>query len=122
MLNNASDLLSIKLNNFVHRIDSKSLIVEMAIQHRCTLRRIRRSKNWSLIGVEKDLIQISLYFRENNSRWIAEAIDKALPKPTTDLSLLLKSNPGMTVNELVAASGCSLVEARSAIDSAEQFI
>jgi len=121
VLNNVSELLSIKLNNFVHRIDSKALIVEMAIQHRCSLKRIRRSKNWSLIGAEKDLIQLSLYLRENNSRWIAQAIDKALPKANADLSLLLQSNPSMTVNELVVASGCSLVEARSAIDAAEQF-
>lgn len=121
MLNNTSELLSIKLNNFVHRIDSKALIVELAIQHRCSLKRIRRSKNWGLVGAKKDLIQLSLYFRENNSLWIAEAIDKALPKATVDLSLLLQSNPSMTVNELVAASGCSLVEARSAIDSSEQF-
>lgn len=128
---------SITLNNFLHRIDCKTTIIELVTQYNCRLKRIRRSKNWSLIGKQSQLIDLSKQLRQDNvecdntlldktkldkQRWIADAIDKALPKPTFDLALIIQSNPDMTINRLIAETGCTLIEARHAIDLAEGLI
>lgn len=119
---NTSEILSIKLNNFLHRIDSKSIILALASQHQCILKRIRRSKNWLLIGNKSQVMEMSLHLREHNIFWIADAIDKALPKVPVNLELFLKLNPSMTVNQLIQVAGCSLIEARYTIDKAEGLI
>jgi len=95
---------------------------EIATQHCCQLKRIRRSKNWLLIGNQSQLIEISNKLRQKKTLWIVKAIDEALPKPTFNLALIMKANPSMTVNQLIAETGCTLIKARSAIDSAEGFI
>jgi hypothetical protein len=120
--NYTSKMLSIKLNNFLHRIDCKATMIELATQHCCSLKRIRRSKNWLLMGNQSQLVEISDKLRQKKVLWIAEAIDKALPKPTFSLTLIMKSNPAMTVNRLMTETGCTLIEARCAIDTAEGFI
>jgi len=122
MSNETSKTASIRLNNFLHRIESKAAIMAMANEHACTLKRIRRSRNWALTGNHSQLVNISHTLRQENILWIAEAIDKSLPKPTFNLTLIVKTNPAITVNQLISKTGCSLVEARSAIDTAEGFI
>lgn len=97
-------------------------MIELATQHCCSLKRIRRSKNWLLIGKQNQLVEISDKLQQKKVLWIVEAIDKALPKTTFNLTLIIESNPVMTVNRLMAETGCSLIEARSAIDTAEGFI
>ncbi|MEI6896632.1 MAG: ribosome recycling factor family protein [Psychromonas sp.] len=122
MPNNASKKLSVKLNNFLHRIDCKETIIKIATQHGCSLTRIRRSRNWLLTGNQSQLVEISDQLRRTKALWIAQAINQALPKPTLDLALIMKSNPAMTVNRLISETGCTLIEARGAIDAAEGFI
>jgi hypothetical protein len=73
-------------------------------------------------GQPKSACEISDKLRQKKALWIAEAIDKAIPKPTFSLTLIMKSNPAMTVNRLMAETGCTLIEARDAIDTAEGFI
>ena len=114
--------ISIQLNNFLHRIDCKTTIIELVTQCGCNLKRIRRSRNWLLMGNQNQLTEISESLREGKTLWVAEAIDKALPKPTFNLTLIVKSTPEMTVNRLIAETGCTLIEARNAIDTAEGFI
>ena len=121
MKNDTAVVLSTKLNNFLHRIDCKTTIIELTNQHGCSLKRIRRSKNWQLLGKQEQLIEISDKLRQKKTLWIAEAIDKALPKPTFNLELLIKANPSMTLNQLMSKTGCTTIEARSAIDAAEDF-
>jgi hypothetical protein len=120
--NDTSKIQSIRLNNFLHRIDCKSTIIALATQHNCCLKRIRRSKNWLLMGNYSQLVELSDQLGQKKGLWIAQAIDKALPKPTYSLALIMKSNPAMTVNRLMAETGCTLIEARCAIDTAEGFI
>ena len=122
MQNHTSELLAVKLNNFIHRIDCKASIIEFITQHYCSIKRIRRSKNWQLTGTQAQLIELSEALQKDKTGWIADAIDKALPTPSFDLALIIKSTPTITVNQLIAKTGCSLVEARSAMDTAEDFI
>ena len=122
MTNHTSKLISIQLNKFLHRIDCKATLIELFSQKGCRLKRIRRSKNWLLIGNQNQLTEISESLRERKTLWIADAIDTALPTPTINLTSIMKSNPEMTVNRLIAETGCTLIEARCAIDTAEGFI
>ena len=119
---NASKILSIQLNNFLHRIDCKTTIIELAAQQGCSLKRIRRSKNWSLTGNQTQLVAVSEQLRQSKTVWIAEAINKALPKPTFDLTAIVQANPDMTINRLIAETGCTLIEARAALDKAEDLV
>ena len=122
MQNHTSELLAVKLNNFIHRIDCKAAVIGLVTQHHCSLKRIRRSKNWQITGTQAQLIELSETLQKDKTGWIADAIDKALPTPSFDLALIIKSTPTITINQLMTKTGCSLVEARSAIDTAEDFI
>ncbi|WP_413699602.1 ribosome recycling factor family protein [Psychromonas sp. KJ10-10] len=117
----SSEIFSITLNRFLHRIECKATMIDIAIQHGCHLSRIRRSKNWVLKGKQSQLTEMSKKLSQQKTLWISESIDKALPKPTFKLEEILKSNPNMTVNTLIAETGCSMIEARDAIDRAEGF-
>jgi len=116
---NNSETVALKLNRFLHRIDSKNAMIELADQCGCQLKRIRRSQNWLLTGNPSQLVEISHQLRLKKEKWISEAIDKALPKPCIDLAEIIKANTAMTVNQLIADTGCTLSEARTAIDQAE---
>ncbi|WP_409439835.1 ribosome recycling factor family protein [Psychromonas sp. GE-S-Ul-11] len=122
MSNNTTTTLSIKLNNFLHRIDCKATLIALVNQHGCSLKRIRRSKNWSLTGQQSQLIKIGEELHQSKTVWITEAINKGLPKPSFDLVAIALSDPGMTINRLIAETGCTLIEARIAIDKAEDLL
>jgi hypothetical protein len=119
---NAPKILSIQLNNFLHRIDCKTTIIELVTQQSCNLKRIRRSKHWSLTGNQNQLVAVSEQLIQLKTLWIAEAINKALPKPTFDLTAIVQANPDMTINRLIAETGCTLIEARAALDKAEDLL
>lgn len=122
MPNNTTTSISIKLNNFLHRIDCKVTLIALVTEYGCSLKRIRRSKNWSLTGTQSQLVAISKQLEQGRTLWIAESINKGLPKPTFDLTAIVQSNPDMTLNRLIAETGCTLTEARAALDKAEDFI
>jgi len=119
--NYTSKMLSIKLNNFLHRIECKATILTLVNKYSCSIKRIRRSKNWALTGSQSQLVLLSNELREGKLRWIAQSIDKSLPAPNFNLAQRIESNPSITVNRLMAETGCTLIEARDAIDAAEGF-
>ena len=121
-MTNTTTNLTIKLNNFLHRIDCKATLIALVNQHGCSLKRIRRSKNWALIGKQSQLVEVSEQLQQPKTIWIADAIQNALPKPSFDLTAIALSNPDMTINRLIAETGCTLIEARVAIDTAEALI
>jgi len=129
VLNDTSTICSIKLNNFLHRIDCKTTIINIFTVNGCTIKRIRRSKNWLLTGKPEQLIEVNKHLQQHLTEnieskkvgWILEAIDKGLPKPSVDLVTLVRSNPDMTINRLIVETGCTLIEARIAIDKAEDL-
>ena len=122
MPKNASKILSIQLNNFLHRIDCKTTIIELVSQQGCNLKRIRRSKNWRLTGNQAQLVAVNEQLKQGRTLWIAEAINKALPKPTFDLTAIVQANPDITITRLIAETGRTLIEARAALDKAEGLL
>lgn len=117
-----SEIFSIQLNNFLHRIDCKITMMELVAQQGCSLKRIRRSKNWSLTGTQSQLLTVSEQLQQGRTVWISDAIHKALPKSSFDLAAIVHSHPDMTLNRLIAETGCTLIEARVALDKAENLI
>ncbi|MEZ9699505.1 ribosome recycling factor family protein [Vibrio sp. 10N.261.46.E12] len=112
-------MFSVPLNSFVHRVPDKTIIVQYAGACGCQLKRIRRSRNWLLIGEEQQLLELKEHLSDEAHQWIVIAIDKVLPKPVVCLASLLAATPSMTVAQLVMESGCSMAEARRAIDEHE---
>ncbi|MDN2662191.1 hypothetical protein OW492_02220 [Psychromonas sp. 14N.309.X.WAT.B.A12] len=116
-----SKILSIQLNSFVRRVDDKQQVLALVTQQQCTLKRIRRSKNWLLSGSETQLTSLMLFLTDLQLLWINQAIVKGLPKPKVNLQQLISSHLDMTLNKLIAQTGCSLSEVRIAFDLAEDF-
>lgn len=114
-------MLSITLNSFVHRVPDKTQVIALASQYGCHLKRIRRSRHWQLSGEENQLRLFSDQLEDETLQWINKAIEKVVPKPKVALSQLLADNPAMTVGQLVLETGCSMAEARRAIDQHEDF-
>ncbi|WP_261886689.1 ribosome recycling factor family protein [Vibrio pomeroyi] len=112
-------MFSVPLNSFVHRVSDKSQVMANATECGCQLKRVRRSRNWLLVAQEQQLIEFKTLLTNEKDGWIAIAIDKALPKPMVCLASLLAATPSMTVAQLVMESGCSMAEARRAIDEHE---
>ncbi len=114
-------MLSIRLNSFVHRVRDKATVISIATQHGCQLKRIRRSRHWQLTGEEQQLKVFMNQLVDDSHHWIVKAIENALPKPDIDLLDILTSNPSITVSQLVLETGCSMIEARRAIDQHEDL-
>jgi hypothetical protein len=74
-----------------------------------------------LTGQQNQLVEVSEQLKQGKTKWISEAIGKVLPKPNFDLTAIALSNSGMTINRLIAETGCTLIEARIAIDKAENL-
>ncbi|WKY60000.1 ribosome recycling factor family protein [Vibrio sp. SNU_ST1] len=112
-------MFSVPLNSFVHRVSDKSQVMASADECGCQLKRVRRSRNWLLVAQEHQLVEFKMMLTHEKDGWIGIAIDKVLPKPVVCLASLLAATPAMTVAQLVMESGCSMAEARRAIDEHE---
>ena len=112
-------MYSVPLNSFVHRVSDKSQVMANATECGCQLKRVRRSRNWLLVAQDHQLIEFKALLIHKKDDWIAIAIDKVLPKPVMCLASLLAATPTMTITQLVMESGCSMAEARCAIDDHE---
>lgn len=114
-------MLSITLNSFVHRVADKSATQALVNQLDCQLKRIRRSRHWQLRGDEIQLRELIKQLDTEKDQWIIAAIEKTLPTPVVNLETLLAENSALSVKQLVALTGCSLMEARQALDKHEGF-
>ncbi len=80
--------------------------------------RVRRSRrNWLLVAQDHQLVEFKTMLTHEKDDWIATAIQKyRLSLVVCFASLLAATTPSMTVAQLVMESGCSMAEARRAID------
>ena len=114
-------MISVPLNSFVHRVNDKAQVISAIVANGCQVKRIRRSRHWLLNGEEQALRELKQHLVAEDTLWIVKAIEKALPTPVVDLSAIIAESPNITINQLVTQSGCSLSEARAAIDEFEGF-
>ncbi|MGF1709412.1 ribosome recycling factor family protein [Vibrio kagoshimensis] len=112
-------MFSVPLNSFVHRVHDKAQVLDYVSRESCSLKRVRRSRHWLLTGSEEQLRKLQSTLSDEHDLWIKDAIDKSLPTPIVCLEGLLVDTPNLTLKQLVSLSGCSMAEARLAMDEFE---
>ncbi|MFB2719725.1 ribosome recycling factor family protein [Shewanella xiamenensis] len=126
------DDISIPLPSLIHRIgrEAAKRAQAMALKHGCELKRVRRSRNWSITG---QAIAIQSYCAELTAQsdaaefaFLIKKIDTALLQHADKLEplsaklvRLINQNPAITLGELMQQTQCSISEARLARFEAE---
>lgn len=126
-----SEDIIVSLPSLIHRIGREEVKQAKAIarQYHCELKRVRRSRNWSLSG---DAISIQSYsaglktqgLKMENAGgfgYLMQKIDTGLLDHTdklepleTKLARMLTDNPNITLAELIHITDCTTAEARQA--------
>lgn len=89
----------------------------------CELQRIGRSRNWKLIANKQQLFAIINEVEASNEeswQWLAQFLRKQQESFTfEELVTIAKQNTGITVNQLMAKTDCTIAQARKVIDELE---
>jgi len=97
----------------------KSLIRSYGVD----LYRVGRSRNWQMKATSEQLINIIEAIEsadEPSWLWLAKNLKKERASFTYDALLsIAKKNSGITVNELVSKTDCTVAEARKVLDDLE---
>ncbi|MDV7102816.1 ribosome recycling factor family protein [Vibrio sp. TH_r3] len=121
-----NQILSIHLPSLIHRIGSKWVKQAQIVaqQHECQLKRVRRSRNWQIVGQASDVNRCLNKLKNNfdaEMSYLIKKIDTSLIEnnfidETLEQRLvrLITEQPTMTLSELMAQTNCSLLEARQA--------
>lgn len=119
-------LITISLPSLIHRIGGEHVKTAklFAQIHHCQLKRIRRSRNWQLIGTGADILDFSNNLAAESDENFSYLISKiqsnkeiALSQQETlqaKLESLIKQNPAITLAELAQLTGCTIAQARTA--------
>ena len=118
--------ITIRLPSLIHRIgsDKAKQAKAIAVQYDCELKRVRRSRNWALVGKALSIQEFVAglqaqgdeelrYLVSKVSTALLEHADKLEPLDAK-LNRLIIQNPGVTLAELMQLTECTLVEARLA--------
>ncbi len=116
---------SISLPSLIHRIgrDQVRHVQQQAKPLGCQLKRIRRSRNWQLIGQLEAMLELLIQLKQQPQQELSylinklteavEQLDQRQPKQQR-LSALIRQHPNITVANLAELANCSLSEARAA--------
>ncbi|GAA6205303.1 MULTISPECIES: ribosome recycling factor family protein [Thalassotalea] len=114
---------TITLPSFLRRVMKAYAIKAIIREAGCELARIGRSRNWRLTATPEEIHQvISLIESQGEDSWLWVA--KKLKQDGQQFSHRLlvdiaKKNTGITVNELMAKTDCTVIQARKVIDEIE---
>ncbi|WP_088210161.1 ribosome recycling factor family protein [Shewanella sp. Shew256] len=126
------DDISIPLPSLIHRIGREAVkrAQAIAVQKGCELKRIRRSRNWSITGqaiaiqsccaelkAQSDITEFAFMIKKIDSGLLQHA-DKLEPL-SAKLVRLINQNPAITLGELMQQTQCTMSEARLARFEAE---
>lgn len=124
--------ISIPLPSLIHRIGREAVkrAQAIAVQNGCELKRVRRSRNWSITGqaiaiqsccaelkVQSDITEFAFMIKKIDSGLLQHA-DKLEPL-SVKLVRLINQNPAITLGELMQQTQCTMSEARLARFEAE---
>ena len=117
---------SINLPSLIQRIGREQVrhVQQQAEQHNCQLKRIRRSRNWQLLGQLEAVIELLEQLKQPTQHQLSYLVnklsdavqceqDKRQPKQQR-LRALIQQQPNITVAKLAELANCSLSEARAA--------
>ncbi|WP_286266308.1 ribosome recycling factor family protein [Thalassotalea atypica] len=89
----------------------------------CELNRIGRSRNWKLVADKQQLLAIINVIEgseEESWQWLAKFLRKQQEAFTfEELVFIATQNSGITVNQLMARTDCTIAQARKVIDELE---
>lgn len=118
--------ISISVPSLIHRIggDKVKHAKVIAGEFHCELKRVRRSRNWVLIGQPFHIVDYCAQLKvvsEVDFRHLIKKIDTSLLKHADKLepleeklARLITENPNITLSELVHMTDCTIAEARAA--------
>ncbi len=126
------DVIVVPLPSLIHRIgrEQANELKRMAQSFRCSVGRVRRSRNWQLSGEAEQLTQLVASLKETDiEAWSfvlskSEAVlSQIKPKETQEdkLARLLRQDPNITLGALMEQTNCSQTEARKARFAAEDW-
>lgn len=128
------DDISIPLPSLIHRSgrEAVKLAQAIALQKGCELKRIRRSRNWSITGqaiaiqaccveiqTKNDNAEFGFMIKKINTALLQHA-DKLEPLGAK-LIRLINQNPVITLGELMQQTQCTMTEARLARFEADSW-
>jgi Ribosome recycling factor len=113
----------ITLNSLVRKTDNTDCLKSGIKLTGAFLSRKGRSRNWYLYANNRQILDIIALIQQSNEAswlWVAKNLGEH-KRPLSDYELLelVRMNPSITVNQLMAESDCSLVQARKALDQFE---
>ena len=128
-----NDKITISLPSLIHRIGREEVkqAKEMALQHDCDLKRVRRSRNWGVSGEAIKIQQFSVTLKIEHGdkfRYLIQKITTALLDHSDKLEpldaklvRLITDNPNITLAELIHITDCTMTEARTARFDADSW-
>jgi ribosome recycling factor-like protein len=113
------------LPSFLRRSLKAYALKNMIRSTGCELSRVGRSRNWRLLASQQQLQDIILLVEESKEEswlWMIAFLKKHKAQIShKELLNLIKLNPDISINELLALSDCTIAQARKALDEMEGF-
>ncbi|QYK08583.1 ribosome recycling factor family protein [Shewanella mangrovisoli] len=126
------DDISIPLPSLIHRIGREAVkrAQAIAVQKGCELKRVRRSRNWSITGqaiaIQSCCVELKAQSDTAEFAFLIKKIDSGLLQHADKLEplgaklvRLINQNPAITLGELMQQTQCTMSEARLARFEAE---
>ena len=114
---------TITLPSFLRRVMKAYAIKAIIRDVGCELARIGRSRNWLLTATPEQIHQVITLIESNNEEswlWVAKKLKQDGQQFSHELLIgIAKKNTGITVNQLMAKTDCTLIQARKVIDEIE---
>jgi hypothetical protein len=121
-----NEKITISLPSLIHRIGREQVkqAKDIALQHQCELKRVRRSRNWGVTGEAINIQHFSVTLKTESGdefSYLIKKIETALLDHADKLEplaaklvRLITDNPNITLAELIHMTDCTLAEARTA--------
>lgn len=134
-----TDNITILLPSLIHRIGRDTVKQAQAIakQYDCELKRVRRSRNWCIVGGAINIQSCTAHLQaeqltnqtvEGAFRYLIQKLTTALLQHTDKLEpleakliRLITENPAITLGELMQLTQCTITEARLARFNADYW-
>lgn len=120
-----SKLFKITLSSFLRRVIKAYALKTEIRAMGCTLQRKGRSRHWVLSATFEQLEQVVkaiIASEEPTWQWVAKYISEQKQNLShSELLNIAKSKSGISINQLMARTDCTIVEARLVIDELEEF-
>ena len=137
-----NDDISISLPSLIHRIGREAVKQAQAIatQYDCELKRVRRSRNWCIVGAAikiqscsarlqaEQLQALQLTAKDDQFGYLIKKLESALLQHADKLEpldakliRLITDNPAITLGELMQLTQCTITEARLARFQADSW-